>query len=86
MEALPGKDIMVTFMEVDEEGGRLVLSARKRVDKSGKGLKARGWPCASLSGHLMAVQEVAAAAASHSLADALPGLARGEHVVAALGA
>ena len=42
MEALPGKDIMVTFMEVDEEGGRLVLSARKRVDKSGKGLKARG--------------------------------------------
>lgn len=45
MEALPGKDIMVTFMEVDEEGGRLVLSARKRVDKSGKGFKARGRPC-----------------------------------------
>ena len=63
MEALPGKDIMVTFMEVDEEGGRLVLSARKRVDKSGKGFKARGWPCASLCEQLTAVQEVAAGTA-----------------------
>ena len=73
MEALPGKDIMVTFMEVDEEGGRLVLSARKRVDKSGKGFKARGRPCASLFEQLIAVHEVTAASALHSGADALLG-------------
>ncbi|KAK9827732.1 hypothetical protein WJX81_007013 [Elliptochloris bilobata] len=39
MEALPGKDIMCVFLEVDEEGQRLVLSARRRVNKSAKAFK-----------------------------------------------
>lgn len=41
MEALPGKELMCMFMEVDEEGQRLVLSARRRIDRSAKGMKAR---------------------------------------------
>ena len=75
MDSLPGKDIMVTFMEVDEEGGRLVLSARKRVDKSAKGLKARAWHSCRMMQRCTAARVLAGVAAAGSLVDALASLA-----------
>lgn len=56
METLPGKELMCMFMEVDEEGQRLVLSARRRVDRSAKGMKARGG-CLLDLGALMALAD-----------------------------
>jgi hypothetical protein len=36
-----GTELMCTFMEVDEEGGRLVMSARRRMDHGSKTFKVR---------------------------------------------